>query len=151
MIIYMDTSALIKLYVYVKEEGSALVLNMLKSADLIATSKVAYLEERAAMARLWREGILEEKAYQLVKEAFKQDWNNYLLVELSDTVVNMGGEMKEKYSLRGFDAIHLASALMLKKQLDQDITGGCWDARFWDALKDNMDVFPADRPGQVLY
>lgn len=38
-------------------------------------------------------------------------------------------------------------SLMLKKQLEQDITGGCWDARLWDAFKDNMDVFPADRPG----
>ncbi len=145
MIVYLDTSALIKLYV--KEEGTALVLKMLKSADLIATSKVAYVETRTAMARLWREGLLKEQTYQLVKESFQQDWNNYLLVELSDTVINMGGEMTEKYKLRGFDAIHLASALMLKKQLEQDITGGCWDARLWDAFKDNMDVFPADRPG----
>ena len=145
MIVYLDTSALIKLYV--KEEGSALVLKMLKSADLIATSKVAYVEARAAMARLWREGLLKEQTYQLVKESFQQDWNNYLLVELSDTVINMGGELTEKYKLRGFDAIHLASALLLKKQLEQDITGGCWDACLWDAFKDNMDVFPADRPG----
>lgn len=145
MIVYLDTSALIKLYV--KEEGTALVLKMLKSADLVATSKVAYVEARAAIARLRREGLLKEQAYQLVKESFQQDWNNYLLVELSNTVINMGGEMTESYKLRGFDAIHLASALMLKKQLEQDITGGCWDARLWDAFKDNMDVFPADRPG----
>lgn len=146
MIVYMDTSALIKLYV--KEEGSELASKMLRSADLVATSKIAYVEARAALARLWREEILKEQDYKLVKESFQQDWNNYLVVELSDMIINMGGELTETYKLRGFDAIHLASVLMLKKQLEQEVTGGCWDARLWDAFKDHLDVFPSERPGQ---
>jgi len=44
--------------------------------------------------------------------------------------------MTEKYPLRGFDAIHLASALVLKKQVEQKMIAGCWDAFLWDALAD---------------
>jgi len=145
MIVYLDTSALIKLYI--KEKGSEIVREMIRSADLAATSKVAYVEARAALSRLRREEILNEKDYQLVKGSFQQDWNKYLVVEVTDTVITMGGELTEKYALRGFDVIHLASALMLKKQLGQKVTGGCWDACLWDAFKDNMEVIPYSRPG----
>ncbi|MGH8694308.1 MAG: PIN domain-containing protein [Burkholderiales bacterium] len=53
MILYLDTSALVKLYV--REQGSAQVRAHVNKADVIATSVVAYAEARAAFARLRRE------------------------------------------------------------------------------------------------
>ena len=53
MILYLDTSALVKLYV--RERGSAQVRAHVNNADVIATSVVAYAEARAAFARLRRE------------------------------------------------------------------------------------------------
>ncbi len=144
MIAYLDTSALVKLYI--EEEGSEVLRERLKSAERLATSKVAYAEARAVFSRLRREKALNEKDYQLVKNSFQQDWNNYLVVELSDTVIALSGNLTEKYALRGFDAIHLASALFLKKQLRHKILGGCWDGRLWDAFKANMEVIPSGRP-----
>ena len=145
MIIYLDTSALIKMYI--KEEGTEEIRRIIQQANLVATSKVAYVEARAALSRLRREKHLNEKDYQLVKGSFQQDWNSYLVIELTDMVIKMGGEITEKYALRGFGAIHLASALVLKKQVGQKVAAGCWDARLWDALADNMEVTPASRPG----
>jgi len=55
VILYLDTSALVKLYV--QEVGSADVNDWLKDADAAATSWVAYAEARAAFARGLREGI----------------------------------------------------------------------------------------------
>lgn len=144
MIVYLDTSALIKLYI--KEQGSELVRQMLHSAELVATSKIAFVETRAALARLMRENLLEDQECLVVKKVFQQDWAKFLVVELTDTLIKMGGELAEKHALRGFDAIHLASALLLKTQLEREITGGCWDARLWDAFNENMDVFPSARP-----
>ena len=145
MIVYLDTSALVKLYIW--EEGTEAARRLLKEADLVATSKVAYVETKAALSRLRRERNLTEEDYQLAKNSFQRDWNNYLVVELTDMVIKMGGELTEKYALRGFDALHLASALLLTKQIKQKVTAGCWDARLWDALADNMEVIPACRPG----
>jgi len=54
MILYLDTSALVK--VYVEEEGSPLVQGLIAGASLVATSRIAYAEARAALARASREG-----------------------------------------------------------------------------------------------
>ena len=140
MIAYLDTSALIKLYI--KEEGSEEVQEIIKKADSVATSKVAYVESRAAMSRLLRENAFDEIDYQGVKKSFQKDWSKFVVVELTDTVISKGAELTEKYILRGFEAIHLASALILKTQVAQNVISGCWDIRLWDAFKDNMDVFP---------
>ena len=53
LILYLDTSALVKLYV--REKGSASVARQLGAADAVSTSMVAWAEARAAFARLLRE------------------------------------------------------------------------------------------------
>ena len=50
MICYLDSSALVKLYV--EEEGSDLVMRNVREADLVATSKVAYAETRDGARKL---------------------------------------------------------------------------------------------------
>lgn len=60
MICYLDTSTLVK--VYVREQGSEAVRNLVDAASVVATSKVAYPEARAALARdsvrvCWRKRI----------------------------------------------------------------------------------------------
>ena len=56
MILYLDTSSLVKLYV--EEGGSEEVRRDIHQASLVATSCVAYAEARAALARQHREGGL---------------------------------------------------------------------------------------------
>lgn len=41
------------------------------------------------------------------------DWRGYSRIVVSDLVAHGAGEMAERYALRGFDAIHLASAARL--------------------------------------
>jgi predicted nucleic acid-binding protein len=53
LILYLDTSALVKLYA--RERGSADVRRQVTDAEAVATSVVAYAEARAAFARLLRE------------------------------------------------------------------------------------------------
>ncbi len=56
MICYLDTSALVKLYV--QEEGSDQVSSLVDCSIVIATCKIAFAEARAAFARSYREGII---------------------------------------------------------------------------------------------
>lgn len=60
MILYLDTSSLIKLYV--DETGTLEVLDLVEQASLLCTSVVAYPEARSALARLHREGELTSEA-----------------------------------------------------------------------------------------
>ena len=61
MILYLDTSSLVKLYV--DEPGSEDVLRLVDQAELVTTSVVAYAEARAALARRRREK--DEKGFFL--------------------------------------------------------------------------------------
>lgn len=107
MTVYLDTSSLIKLYV--EEPGSDAVLQLIDDATVVSTSLVAYPETRAALARLRREGRLAAAAFRTAKRDFEQQWHAYLSIEPTVTVCLEAGELAERYGLRGFDAIHLAS------------------------------------------
>jgi len=54
--LYVDTSALVKLYI--DEEGSSTCRQAVVDAGLVATSVVAHIETRAALARRRRERAL---------------------------------------------------------------------------------------------
>jgi predicted nucleic acid-binding protein len=43
------------------------------------------------------------------KRAFEEQWSTYLALEASHALCRTAGELAEKYGLRGFDSIHLAS------------------------------------------
>ena len=113
MIVYLDTSSLVKLYV--EEEGSADVAASVKKARAVATSMIAYAEARAAFARRFREGSLTKRAYKSLLLSFEKDWTNYAQVKVSQDLIRLAGDLAEKHALRGFDAIHLSSAMFLMK------------------------------------
>ena len=70
MVIYLDTSALLKLYV--EEEGRALVEEAIASSDIV-TSTVTYAEARAGLARRLREDDFSDRAYRRVVSALDED------------------------------------------------------------------------------
>jgi uncharacterized protein len=127
VIVYFDTSALVK--VYVEEVGSPDVRKQADQAEGVATSRIAYAEARAALARKLRERGLTRAGYRSVVESLDQDWEDYFIVDVSDGMVKFAGGLAEAHALRGADAIHLASALALRKQADEDVKFFCFDGR----------------------
>jgi predicted nucleic acid-binding protein len=131
LILYLDTSALVKLYV--QEPGSAQTRARVGVASLVATSRIAYPEARAALARRQREAAIGLRALRRAVSALDRDLARLVLVELSAKVARRAGELAEQRALRGFDAIHLASALEV-----EDLTGlvpafWCYDERLGEA------------------
>ncbi len=112
MTLYLDTSALVKLYVQ-EEEGYDVVREAVEWAERVATSTVAYAEARAALARKERESDLDEEGHRRAVGALDDDWRRYDRLAVSNLVSYRAGEMAQRYALRGFDAIHLASAARL--------------------------------------
>ncbi len=127
MILYLDTSALVKNYV--QEAGSADVKEKSAQAESIATSRIAYAEARAALARKYREHGLSRRDHRSIVEDLDQDWDNYFVVDVSDQVVKSAGNLAEKYALRGADAIHLASGVILSKHAGRNVLFSCFDGR----------------------
>ena len=127
MILYLDTSALVKLYV--RERASAAVRRQVDGATAVATSMVAYAEARAAFARLLRERPASRKRHRQRVARLDRDWDRYAVVELTPAVARNSGEIAERHGLRGFDAIHLASALWLKSAYSGDLAFMAFDRR----------------------
>ncbi len=109
--LYLDTSALVKLYL--AEAESEMVHEAVEEAERSATSTVAYAELRAAFGRRHRSGDLDNEGLRLAVARVDADWRGYLRISTSNLLAYRAGEMAERYALRGFDAIHLASAARL--------------------------------------
>lgn len=108
MILYLDTSALVKLYV--EEIHTDDVRRWVDEAEIIATCRVAYPEAVSALNRRLRAGDISKNAYGTAIRALRQDWSRLAIVDFREIDA---GRLAEKYGLRGFDAIHLSSALVL--------------------------------------
>ena len=130
---YLDTSALIKRFV--AEKGSALIHAIVTQTGSVATAKIAYVEVYAGLARKHREGHLSDRQYSLSCRQFESDWRAYLRVDLRDEILLIARDLIQRHPLRGFDAIHLASALNLKSALGEDITFAAADERLLRAAE----------------
>jgi predicted nucleic acid-binding protein len=133
MIFYLDTSALVKLYV--PERESVAVKQLVEAAEVTATSRVAYVETRAAFARKRRERSINLKDYRTIVRDFDNDWESYFIVDVSDPLVKIAGQLAERHALRGYDAIHLASAVIIRNEGDQPVNFSCLDARLLRAAR----------------
>ncbi|MCF8127284.1 MAG: type II toxin-antitoxin system VapC family toxin [Deltaproteobacteria bacterium] len=133
MIAYLDTSSLVKLYI--EEDSSSEVAALVDKSEITATSLIAYAEARAAFARRFREGAFTDNEYKILKDFFDQDWNRYLVVNLTEENILFAGELAEKHALRGFDAIHLASALRLRSKLSSSVAFSCFDKHLSNAAR----------------
>jgi uncharacterized protein len=112
--LYLDTSSLVKLYI--AEPDSDAVRTLVDRATVVATSGIAYPETRAALARRRRERALSPTAYRIATRAFEDDWSRYLAVDASASICREAGNLAERYRLRGYDSVHLASYLEIARR-----------------------------------
>jgi predicted nucleic acid-binding protein len=119
MILYLDTSTLVKLYV--EEPDSQDVVDLVNASEVTSTSLIAYAEARAAFARRYREKAFKPHEYRTLVSSLNKDWDSYLTVRTSRDLVQLAGNLAEKHGLRGYDAIHLSSAITLRNELTTPI------------------------------
>ena len=138
MTLYLDTSALVKLFF--REAGSELVLDLISKADSILTSQVAYAESCSALARRKRDKRLTEDEFEAAKKHLDEMWPQMDTVLIDEI---KAGELAIKHVIRGFDAIHLAAALELRAAGGEgiEVTFCSFDERQNDAAQaENLAV-----------
>ncbi|MGQ9652409.1 MAG: type II toxin-antitoxin system VapC family toxin [Phycisphaerae bacterium] len=113
---FYDSSALVKLYV--EEPGSARALDILESSSAgeIVISRLAPVEVASALVRRSRQGDFGEEQLTTALGLLDSD------VERRCQVVEVGGATMLRamtlvrcYALRAADAIHLACALLVRR------------------------------------
>ncbi len=141
MILYLDTSALLKRYFM--ESHSNEVISKWRAATEIVTSSVTYAETLASCYRKKREVGLKNKVFKKVVDEFQRDWQSFIRVEVNDELNQSIDRIIERHPLRGFDAIHLVSALIMHEKVSEDFLFACFDFRLVQAAKkEGLDTFP---------
>lgn len=138
MILFADTSALVKLYI--EEAGSSAMAARARTARM-AASALAYAELYATFARRLRESLLTEEEHDGLAKRFEHDWQGVVVMALRPAVVARVPRLVRDHPLRGADAVHLASALTLQEAgLEVELAAA--DARLIEAAgKEGLESF----------
>ena len=146
MILFTDTSALVKLYV--EEAGSAEMASRAAGARM-ALSVLAYAEVHATFARRRREELFTPEELAATVERFEREWQAVLRVAVSTEVLAFVPGLCQRHPLRGADAVHLASALQLGKE-GLETAFATSDARLAKAARaEGLEVFDPAPPGDA--
>lgn len=133
MILFCDTSALIKLYI--TEEGSAELKALMQEAEVVAVCRIAWAEAFAALSRRAREVPEDVTTIEQAKAALALDWPHFLVLEIDQSLVEVAGEYADTFALRGYDSIQLAAAFEAGRISQTPIFFACYDIRLNKAAK----------------
>jgi predicted nucleic acid-binding protein len=107
------------------EAGSDLVAELWDARLDVASSILSYPEAHAALAAARRGGPLGAIAHRQAREDFEAVYGELLVIGVDAQLAGRAGQLAEQLGLRGYDAVHLASALALAA----DVTFVSWDVQ----------------------
>jgi uncharacterized protein len=131
MNVYLDASVLVKSYI--AEVGSKEVMRLIARADLLATSLLSRVEVPAALAKAVRVGWLEADKAAVALQSFRTQWHDFMCVQATESLMVLADTLAWEHGLRGYDAVHLASALTLQDALGEPVTLAAYDKQLWNA------------------
>ena len=113
MITYVDTSALVKLLV-VDEAGTATVEQLWISSTAVTCCEIGYVEARATLGAAHRARRLTAAGLRVARSTLEVLWSQLDVVPVTTALVRQAADLAETAGLRGYDAIHLAAALLVQ-------------------------------------
>lgn len=129
MILYLDASALVKRYV--AEAGSRDVAAVIDDARIVSTAVISRAEVTAALAKAVRAGFATRRAAAAGLADFEADWPDLIRLEVGEALVARAASVAWQQGLRGYDAVHLASALRWQEALGDPVTVATYDRELW--------------------
>ena len=93
------------------EDGSELAAELWADSYQAASSILAYPEGRAALAAARRAGRLTVVGHSRACEDFDELHRELLLLGIDAQLAREAAVLAEHFALRGYDAVHLATAL----------------------------------------
>ncbi|MBE3038042.1 MAG: type II toxin-antitoxin system VapC family toxin [Chloroflexi bacterium] len=146
MVLYLDTSALVKCYV--KESGSVETGAAVEEALLVGTVVLSRVEISAAFAKAVRMGSLMKREARAALEKFREEWKDLVRIQVTDVLVNRADAYAWEHGLRGYDALQLTAAVIWQETLGEMITFATYDAHLMRAAaKEGLTPFPSKSVG----
>jgi predicted nucleic acid-binding protein len=134
MNLYIDTSALIK--VYVEETDSEAARNWILNASVVATGLITRAEVSSGINRVYRMRIATKTQYKTALSDFRRDWEYFHRIPITEQIVARADFLICQHVLRGYDAVHLACALAWQEILQTRVTLATFDSQLRDAARE---------------
>ena len=142
MILYMDASALVKRYI--QENFSEEVNAWIDAADMVVTGLITRVEVAAAIARAGRMKLITATETLAALHQFRSEWESFQRLPINENTVVRGDALAVEHSLRGYDATHLACALIWQETLGMPLTLASFDSQLIAAARGvQMAYLPA--------
>ena len=143
MVLYLDTSALLKRYV--AEPESEDVRAKLDEAVVIATAVITRTEVAAALSRAQRDGRMGAGEARRAEREFLEDWGDFGKVPVTEKLASEAAELAWRQGLRTYDAVQLAAALRCQQAfapLGKETVFACFDRRLREAAEaENLETW----------
>lgn len=112
---YLETSALVKLYVYETGTDRLLGLTASDAGHRFAILSLAQVEFRAAIRRRQRTGEIPDRVADELIDSFRRHAEGKFLIQsFSDSLLDVAAALIDSYRLRAYDAAQLAGYLVLR-------------------------------------
>ena len=128
MIAYLDTSAIVPMLV--AEPSTPLCQRIWQDADRLVSSALAYVEAAATLAMAQRQLRITSKEREIAWSRFTEIWPDVDVVEVDTQLLVTAAELTSTLALRGYDAVHCASAKLID---DPDLVVAAGGAQLLDA------------------
>lgn len=143
MIAYLDASALVKRYVF--EAGSTQVNHLLAQVDVVGTAAISRAEVAAALAKAACMGVVDRSEAEAAVQVFRAEWADLVRLQLTEAILAQADTLAWEHGLRGYDAVHLATARFWQSSLGEPITLATYDRQLWQAGEVvGLAVWPAE-------
>jgi predicted nucleic acid-binding protein len=132
MIAYFDTSALMPLVI--DEPGSAVCRRVWNDAERAVCTSLGLVETHAALAQAHRMHRVDDAGLERARSTLVALWDQVDTLTPDTRILERAASLAYEYGLRGYDAVHCASAVEL---LDGDLVGVSGDHTLlaaWQAL-----------------
>ncbi len=117
MIVYFDSSSIVKWFF--DEPFVELARGIRDKAEMLFTSLISFPDVMSALNRAGREGRCSKSDMELVRGEFLKIWPGIHWIKASEALMRQAGQLIFWHNLKGFDAVHLASALLLKEEAEE--------------------------------
>jgi len=118
MIAYFDSSSIVKWFF--DESFMESARDIKDKAASIVTSLISFPEVMSAINRAWREGRCLKPDMELVRDEFIRIWPDFRWINIDEKLMHNAGHLIFRHNLRGFDAVHMASAFLLREERGND-------------------------------
>ena len=125
MIVYCDTSALMKLFV--TEQHSDAVQNLAAESTRLVVSQLTWPEMCAGLALKQRTNQVDAQVASTALERLHAEWPRYSRLAVDEDLMIDAGELALRFGLRAYDSVQLASAQRVHRQLGRNLLFCCFD------------------------